>query len=294
MKKKLFKLPDINRGLLKKHDHFMLFETSLFDGSNSKSYILTDQIDTIKVNRYRDVEGAFKKIEEYSKRYYLAGYFSYELGYYFERAFFNSNDSYGYPLINLCVFKEAKTFDHATGKLSSMVPVLFTENQGNSGFLVDRIKFSLGKREYLRKIARIKEHIINGDTYQANFTGKYLFDFSGDAFSLYRDLKERQNVPYGAFCRFGDEYIISLSPELFFRRDGDAISSKPMKGTIERGKNIGEDREKSSDLKKSAKEAAGNLMIVDLIRNDLGKISKTGSVKVSSLFEIERTIPYFR
>lgn len=273
---------------MKKDGNFMLFETSLVDGSNSKSYILANPIDTIKVNRYRDVEDAFKKIEEYSKRYYLAGYFSYELGYYFERTFFKSNESYAYPLINLCVFKEVETFDHATGRLIPGVAGLFMENRGNSGFLVDRLKFSLGKREYLRKIARIKKHIINGDTYQANFTGKYFFDFSGDAFSFYRDLKERQNVPYGAFCKFADEYVISLSPELFFRRDGNAISSRPMKGTIERGKNIGEDRKKSFDLKKSAKETAGNLMIVDLIRNDLGKISKTGSVKVSSLFEIER------
>lgn len=252
----------------------MLFESGFFDGSNSKSYILTGPVDTIKVNRYRDVESAFKKIEEYSRKYYLAGYFSYELGYYFEKSSFKTRDKVSYPLIHLCAFKKITAFDHGT--------------DSGEDFRVDNLRLGFTRSEYLRKISRIKRHIMNGDTYQANFTGKYLFDFSGDAFSFYRDLRERQNVPYGAFCKFLDEYVISLSPELFFRRDGNAIYSRPMKGTIERGKDIREDKCKVSELKKSAKEAAGNLMIVDLIRNDLGKISKTGSVGVSSLFEIER------
>lgn len=260
----------------------MFFESGFFGGPDPKSYILTSPIDTIKVNRYSDVENAFKKIEEYSKKYYLAGYFSYELGYYFERSSFKTKEKFPYPLISLCVFKEISTFDHKTG--------------GGSDFRVDNLRLNFSRSAYLRKISRIKKHILDGDTYQANFTGKYLFDFSGDAFSFYRDLRERQNVPYGAFCKFGSkvlaesggEYVISLSPELFFRRDGSAICSKPMKGTIERGKDIIEDKAKVSELKKSTKEAAGNLMIVDLIRNDLGKISRTGSVRVSSLFEIER------
>lgn len=288
MKKMPFRLPELNHDFIGKRDCFMLFETSLFDESNSKSYIFIEPIDVIKVNRFRDVRRAFEKIEAYSNKYYLAGYFSYELGYYFEKDSFKQRGSFAYPLINLCVFKEVRSFDHSTGRLSSNLPGLFAVNPRNPVFRIGGLKFNLDKREYLRKISRIKGHILNGDTYQVNFTGKYLFDFSGDAFSLYHDLRERQNVPYGAFCKFGDEYVLSLSPELFFRRDGGAIFSKPMKGTTERGKNLYEDRGKIADLKKSAKEAAGNLMIVDLIRNDLGKISETGSVRVSSLFEVER------
>jgi len=264
----------------------MLFESGFFGGPDSKSYILENPVDIIKVNRYRDVESAFKKIEEYSKRYYLAGYFSYELGYYFEKPSFDPKNIFPYPLIHLCAFKKITAFDHRTGGGK-----VLSEAQGND-FRIDNLRLSFTRSVYLRKISRIKKHIMNGDTYQANFTGKYLFDFSGDAFSFYRDLRERQNVPYGAFCKFGGarsgEYVISLSPELFFRRNGSAVYSRPMKGTIERGKNIREDKAKVSELKNSAKEAAGNLMIVDLIRNDLGKISKTGSVGVSSLFEVER------
>ena len=266
----------------------MLFETSLFDKTNSKSYILYDPVKIIDTFKFDDVAGALELIEEYSKKHYLAGYLSYELGYYFERALFRLKDLSSRPLIHMCAFDKITEFDHRTGKLSSLPPGLFAKEPIERDFRAGNLKFDPGRREYLRKIAKIKEYIINGDTYQANFTGKYKFDFSGSPLSFYLDLRERQNVPYGAFCRYGDEYVISLSPELFFRRDGRIISSKPMKGTIARGRNIIEDRARVSELKEDAKEAAGNLMIVDLIRNDLGKISEAGSVKVSSLFEIEK------
>ena len=266
----------------------MLFETSLFDGENSKSYILLDPVDTIKIHRFSDVRRAFERIEKYSKTHFLAGYFSYELGYSFEEASFKSKGSFPFPLIHLCVFKNITAFDHVTGRLSPRLPGLFAKDPGGRDFRVDKPRFSLTRPDYFRKISEIKRHIVNGDTYQVNFTGKYTFGFSGSAFSFYRDLKEKQSVPYGAFCKMGDEYILSLSPELFFRRDGSAIYSRPMKGTIDRGGNIREDGDRISELKRSAKEIAGNLMIVDLIRNDLGKISKTGNVKVSSLFDVER------
>ncbi|MFA5339633.1 MAG: aminodeoxychorismate synthase component I [Candidatus Omnitrophota bacterium] len=281
-------LPRFDEDFLEKRECFMLFETSLFDGENSKSYILLDPVDTIKVYGFSDVKRAFERIEEYSKLHFLAGYFSYELGYYFEKASFAPKDPFSRPLIHLCVFKDMMTFDHRTGKLSPRVPGLFTEEAGRRDFRVDNPRFNLTKPAYFRKISRIKKHIKNGDTYQVNLTGKYSFGFSGSAFSFYRDLKEKQNVPYGAFCKLGGGYLLSLSPELFFRRDGNTIYSRPMKGTIGRGANMKEDRGRISELKHNAKEVAGNLMIVDLIRNDLGKISKTGSVKVSSLFDVEK------
>ncbi|MDD4879559.1 MAG: chorismate-binding protein, partial [Candidatus Omnitrophica bacterium] len=288
MGKTLPGLPRLDDDFLKKHGCFMLFETSLFDGENSKSYILFDPVDTIKVYRPGDVRRAFGRIEEYSKGHFLAGYFSYELGYCFERGSFGPLGSFRYPLINLCVFKEITVFDHRTGKLSRPVPGLFAGTATRLDFRVDNPSFSITRPAYFSKISRIKKHITNGDTYQVNFTGKYSFGFSGSAFSFYRDLKEKQSVPYAAFCKMGDEHLLSLSPELFFRRNGNTVYSRPMKGTAERGANTREDADRISELKRNAKEVAGNLMIVDLIRNDLGKISKTGSVKASSLFDVER------
>ena len=266
----------------------MLFETSLFDGENSNSYILLDPVDTIKIYKFSDVRSAFERIERYSKTHFLAGYFSYELGYCFEGSSFITKGSFPHPLINLRVFKDVIAFDHVTGRLSRSIPGLFAVDAKENDFYVDSPKFSLTRPAYFRKVSRIKEHIVDGDTYQVNFTGKYTFGFSGSAFSFYRGLKENQSVPYGAFCKMGGEQVLSLSPELFFRRDGRSIYSRPMKGTIDRGATISEDAGRTSQLKRDAKEIAGNLMIVDLIRNDLGKISKTGSVKVSSLFDVEK------
>jgi len=286
--KKSFDLPGISRHFIEGHSNFMLFETGLLDEANSKSYLFFDPVAKIEVSDYGGIKNAFDLIEKYSKDHYLAGYFSYEMGYYFEKSSLKISRPLGFPLINLRVFKKIFEFDHRTGKSSPVPPGLFTNGQQGGDFSIDRLKFSFTKPEFLRKVSTIKEHIINGDTYQTNFTGRYTFDFSGSPLAFYYGLKAKQNVSYGALCKLGDEYVISLSPELFFKRDGRTIFSRPMKGTIGRGKDLPEDSQRIFELKKSAKESAGNLMIVDLIRNDLGRISETGSVKVSSLFEIER------
>ena len=95
-------------------------------------------------------------------------------------------------------------------------------------------------------------------------------------------------MQYGAFCKFKDHLVVSLSPELFFKRDGDKIISIPMKGTIKRGRDAQEDRENIIQLKGSLKDRAENLMIVDLIRDDLGRVSKGNSIKISELLKVRK------
>jgi len=288
MKIKYFKLPYINPDFIKKQDYFLLFETTLFDKENYRSFIFINPLYVIKIQNYKDVEYAFCEIEEYAKRYYLAGYFSYELGYFFEKDSFKIESSFRYPLIHLCVFDQVITFNHKTGKLNKNVFGLFNKREKNQNFWIKNLRLNFTESEYIKRIKRIKQYIREGQTYQVNFTQKIYFDFLGSAFSFYNDLKERQNTPYSAFCKFKDEYVISLSVELFLRKDNNKIYSKPMKGTIKRGRNIQEDKEKAKELKECVKNQAENLMIVDLIRNDLGRISRTGSVKVIKLFEIEK------
>jgi para-aminobenzoate synthetase/4-amino-4-deoxychorismate lyase len=256
----------------------LLFETVRRDRENKANYLFVDPVDVIKVHDYGKVEEAFKKIASYSRDHYLAGYFSYELGYFFERPSFSARQKFSYPLIHLAVFKKPVPFGRKSGFLGP----------GKQPFNVHRPRFNYQEAEYIKKVRRIKEYIREGATYQVNFTGKYHFDFSGSAFSLYKELKKRQQVSYAAFCRMGDETIISLSPELFFRREGEKIYSRPMKGTIKRGKTLAEDKENILRLEKGYKDRAENLMIVDLMRNDLGRICRTGSVKTSRLFCIEK------
>ena len=142
--------------------------------------------------------------------------------------------------------------------------------------------------EYDDAVTRIKELIAAGDTYQVNYSFPLTASFDGDAYAWYRTLCEAQGAQYSAYIDLGRYQVLSLSPELFFERRGDRVVTKPMKGTVRRGRWSGEDEELAQWLRQSKKDRAENVMIVDLLRNDLGKVSVPGSVHVSSLFELER------
>lgn len=143
--------------------------------------------------------------------------------------------------------------------------------------------------EYDRSVSRIKELIAAGDTYQVNYSFPLTSSFnSGDAFAWYRDLCVAQGAQYSAYLDLGRYKVLCLSPELFFRRTGNHVVTKPMKGTVRRGRWSQEDQDLAQWLKHSTKDRAENVMIVDLLRNDLGKVSIPGSVRVSSLFDLER------
>jgi para-aminobenzoate synthetase/4-amino-4-deoxychorismate lyase len=146
---------------------------------------------------------------------------------------------------------------------------------------------SLAPRRYAALINRIRELISAGDTYQVNFTLRERFHLSGSPLALYRDLCRSQPAPYCAFIDTGRFSVASASPELFFRLDGDILTTRPMKGTARRGRWPEEDEAAKEELRRSDKERAENLMIVDLLRNDLGKVAQTGSVEVNALFEVE-------
>jgi para-aminobenzoate synthetase/4-amino-4-deoxychorismate lyase len=280
-------LPRINSAYIKKQDYFLIFETRLFDKNNYMSYIFVNPVKIIKIYNLDEVEKVFKEIEEYAKDSYLAGYFAYELGYYFERDTFVLPKETKTPLIHLAVFKKRLYFDHRTGKNNIDIPLFYSK--GNlPGFNISEPKPELREKDYCSKILRIKNYIRKGDTYQVNFTTKYNFNFTGSEFAFYNELAKRQRVQYSSFCKLGNQKILSLSPELFFKRDGLKIYSQPMKGTIARGLNLAQDCERVRELKESVKNRAENLMIVDLVRNDLGRVSNTSSIKVSEAFKIRK------
>ncbi len=141
---------------------------------------------------------------------------------------------------------------------------------------------------YAAAVARIRDLIAAGDTYQVNYTMQLGAEFTGDPLALYRDLARAQSGGYGAYLDTGRHVVVSASPELFFEWAGDTITSRPMKGTAPRGRWVDEDKEMRAALLTSAKDRAENLMIVDLIRNDLGRVAAFGSVRVDELFAAER------
>ena len=143
------------------------------------------------------------------------------------------------------------------------------------------------KEKYNAAIQRIKDYIANGLTYQVNYTMRLRSDFEADAWALFAHLAGSQNK-YATFLDIGDWAICSASHELFFDLDGDFVTSRPMKGTVKRGRTTQEDASASEWLRTSTKNRAENVMIVDMIRNDLGRIAETGSVHVPELFTIEK------
>ncbi|MGB8301089.1 MAG: aminodeoxychorismate synthase component I, partial [Azonexus sp.] len=145
---------------------------------------------------------------------------------------------------------------------------------------VGGIASAVDEKRHAAAVDRIRDYISAGDCYQANFTFPLTFEWFGQPLALYARLRERQPVRYGGFLGNADRGIVSLSPELFLKRQGDLVVTRPMKGTLAR-------REPAARLLASVKDRAENLMIVDLLRNDLGRVAKNGSVKVDALFTIE-------
>jgi para-aminobenzoate synthetase/4-amino-4-deoxychorismate lyase len=146
----------------------------------------------------------------------------------------------------------------------------------------------MDREGYLARVGRIREAIGRGDTYQANLTYRLRGEAPGDPWELFRELYAAQPVPYAAYLDFGRWAVGSLSPELFFAREGEQLVCRPMKGTAPRGRTAVEDRAIARRLVGSEKERAENLMIVDMVRNDLGRVARPGSVRVERLFEAER------
>ena len=147
---------------------------------------------------------------------------------------------------------------------------------------------SVDRDAYDEAIASIHEQIAAGDTYQVNHTLRLRSQVQGDDRGLYRDLCYAQRGAYAGYLNLGRYRVLSASPELFFRRDGDTLTTRPMKGTAPRGRWPAEDAAIADALRGSVKDRAENAMIVDLLRNDMGRVAKPGSVTWSDVFDLER------
>jgi para-aminobenzoate synthetase/4-amino-4-deoxychorismate lyase len=146
----------------------------------------------------------------------------------------------------------------------------------------------IDRKQYRQAIHSIRDCIERGETYQINFTFPLGGCVSGDSFSCFRAVAESQGAAYSAYLDIGSHRILSFSPELFVERRGNKLATRPMKGTLARGRWLEEDSERVEQLRASVKDRAENVMIVDLVRSDLGKIAETGSVQVTELFAVER------
>lgn len=147
---------------------------------------------------------------------------------------------------------------------------------------------TLGRATYETVVGRVKDYLARGHSYQINFTFPLRASFDGEPWAFFVDLAAARQGEYAAFIDTGRFAICSVSPELFFQLDGERLIAKPMKGTAARGRTLAEDNARIVDLRQSEKNRAENLMIVDMLRNDMGRVAQVGSVTVPRLFEVER------
>jgi para-aminobenzoate synthetase component 1 len=149
------------------------------------------------------------------------------------------------------------------------------------------LRSNLSREDYLVALERIRGYLYAGDCYQVNFAQRFAVPAQGDAWQAYKGLRRMNPAPFGAYLATPDCRILCSSPERFLRVRGDRVETKPIKGTRPRGGDPAEDRVLAESLRRSPKDRAENLMIVDLLRNDLGKVCAIGSVHVPTLFEVE-------
>jgi para-aminobenzoate synthetase/4-amino-4-deoxychorismate lyase len=213
---------------------------------------------------------------------WAAGYLAYELGFVFEERLVDLLPAHSEaPLLWLGLYEAPQRLSAA--EVEHYLSDIAGTRQGQALDIVP----GLDLEPYRAAFERVERLIAAGDTYQVNLTFKARFRLEGDPVALYRDLVAKQPVAYGALINTGAQWVLSRSPELFVASRGGTLSARPMKGTLKRGRTIAEDAAGRAALAADEKNRAENLMIVDLLRNDLGRIAEIGSVKVTDLFTVE-------
>lgn len=263
---------------------FVLLEDRHAEATPAQLYC--DPVDVVRCDRVEDVSSALGRIEDgLSRGLHAAGFLSYELGYAFEpRLVASIPQVRALPLLWFGLFREplqipAAQLDQAFGALGAPPPL---------GAVHPR----LDAPAHAARVRRVLDYLHAGDAYQINLTFPIDFRYEGDPVALYAALRSSQPVAHGGIVAIDDASILSVSPELFLEVESGRATTRPMKGTAPRRDGPEAERAAVEELQADPKQRAENLMIVDLLRNDLGRISAMGSVEVPSLFQVE-TYPTF-
>ncbi|WP_063888512.1 aminodeoxychorismate synthase component I [Burkholderia ubonensis] len=245
-----------------------------------KALALHGLIRKIEVKAADELPSAMADIEHAQKEgCWIALKLSYSLGEWLEPALMDRNArsmNSGAPRMTALVFERAV---HEAAWEPPLHP--------QSGRIISaspRISFN----EYRKKVSKIKRLLENGDVYQINLTFPIGVEIEGSPESIYREIINLHPVSHAAYIDDGESLVLSFSPELFLSRSGSILTSRPMKGTAPRHRHPEEDLISARALQASIKDRAENAMIVDLLRSDMGKIARVGSVRVEKLFDLER------
>ena len=271
----------------------------------------------IDKEEYKEVD-PFKKLEKLLEEYKInmkndipfisgaIGYFSYDIGRIIEDLPDNSEEDFSIPnsififFDNLIIFDlhNKKTYVTAVGQIEEAEKSLSKIEMCLKDYNYEELEIKVGnssnkffsnfnKEEYEKSISSLKNYIRNGDVYIANMTRRIWCDNNEDPFKIYGKLRKINKAPFSAYMNFKDFQIISSSPERFLSITNGLVQTRPIKGTRPRGENPEEDEKNKNELINSEKDKSELLMIVDLERNDLSKVCKPSSVKVTELFKLE-------
>lgn len=257
---------------------FVLLENSRQPEKGALAF--TNPIHQISAKNIDEITSAFEEIEQaLDDGHCVAGYMTYELGLALEpklKPRLKTNK----PLFWFGVFKEA--IDIQSNEVESW---LASKKQSTTSEI--SLKPKLDFAEYEKKFNIVKQNIASGDIYQLNLTFKVDVENAENPYAVYDQMRRAQPVAYSSFIHQGDNIILSASPELFIEMKDGWVETRPMKGTLSRTPMSGYDEVMRGWLQEDEKSRAENLMIVDLMRNDLGQISELGTVSVKNLFEVE-------
>ncbi len=235
--------------------------------------VFTDPVKLLCCTKIEDVKSTLNELEKVlSQGYYAAGFISYEAGAAFDTAF-PPCPLDDFPLVWFGIYDKA--------------PEIFNPENEEIFAVCDDLEPELSETEYHAAIGEILDDIKAGNLYQTNFTFRLFAPKTNDPWRLFKALFVRHPMPYAAFINTGDSQIVSLSPEMFLERKGTRLFNSPMKGTIKRSSNPVKDSNNAGFLKTDPKNTAENLMIVDMARNDLGRICSVDSIYVDPLFHVD-------
>ena len=239
-------------------------------------YTFTQPIKELKTRDLSEVADLLAQVESYQEQgYYVVGYVSYEAAPAFEEKLaVHKLPLLGEYLLYFTVHDRVET---------SPIPLTYEEVDLPSNW-----QEVTSAADYEKDIAQIHHHLRQGDTYQVNYTVQLKQDLSANPFAIYNRMVVEQEAGYNAYVEHDEMAVISMSPELFFEQNDRELTTRPMKGTTQRGVADQEDLDQASWLEQDPKNRSENMMIVDLLRNDMNRISEVGSEHVERLCQVEQ------
>lgn len=262
--------------------------SALFDDARAcgaaPARLYRDPVSIIAAHRLEEVQPALDRLAEAGEAgLHAAGFISYEAGLALEDRLLplatrQRSAAQGTPLLWFGLFEGVRLID--PGAMPGLLPDPATAR-------VEAVHPLIDEAAYRAAFTQVQDYIRAGDIYQVNLTFPCATRFTGDLLALYAALRPRQCAGYGGVIRTGRHSILSFSPELFFTSVRGQLTARPMKGTAPRDADPARDADLARWLESDAKQRAENLMIVDLLRNDLSRVSRAGTVAVPDLFKVE-------